>query len=419
MDVKPRLRHVEAFPVEQDGKTLIYLKDPLNFATPLGISPVGYFVLSHFDGDHSFLDIQEAYCKRFGALLVTDELKQFVDMLDQHYYLESERFSNYRQLVIADFRQLPKRAPAHVGGGYKRDPVELAAQLDGYFVAPKGPGLPAAANGAVAPKAPKAIVAPHIDFHRGGPAYAWAYKGLAESAGADLYIILGTSHCGGQTPYILTLKDFDTPLGVVETDHEFVNRLQSHCAEDCFVDEYLHRGEHSIEFQVLFLKYVAQKRAALTGEAEKPFKIVPILVSSFHSLMMSRTRPEQTATVGGFLTTLRSMAATEARQVCFVAGVDLAHVGRQFGDQDPVTEDFLKWVETEDRKLVERLTELDAPGFFHEIAKDQDKRKICGFSPLYSLIHLLDGGRGNHLHYGQAFTPETGSAVTFSSLIFE
>jgi len=62
---------------------------------------------------------------------------------------------------------------------------------------------------------------------------------------------------------------------------------------------------------------------------------------------------------------------------------------------------------------------LDAPGFFNEIAKDQDKRKICGFAPLYSLIHLLDGARGNHLHYGQAFTPETGSAVTFTSLIFE
>ena len=67
MDDKPRLRPIEAFPVQQDGKTLVYLKDPLNFATPLGISPVGYFVLAHFDGQHSFTDIQEAYCKQFGS----------------------------------------------------------------------------------------------------------------------------------------------------------------------------------------------------------------------------------------------------------------------------------------------------------------------------------------------------------------
>jgi AmmeMemoRadiSam system protein B len=416
MDDHPIVRSIEAFPVEQDGKTLIYLKDPLNLATPLGISTVGYFLLAHFDGHHSYSDLRDIFEQRFHSALPQNEFNQFVAMLDQHYYLQSERFENYQQAVIAEFRRQPSRAPAHVGGGYKSDPAGLTAQLDSYFTAPKGPGLPSAVNGN---STPKAIVAPHIDFHRGGPAYAWAYKPLAESAGADLYILLGTSHCGGQTPYILTEKDFETPLGLVETDREFVKSLQSQCVEDCFSDEYLHRGEHSIEFQVLFLKYIAQKRAAIMGEPEKPFKIVPILVSSFHGMMLSQTLPEATEPVGNFLRTLRQLAQADAREICFVAGVDLAHVGKQFGDREPVTDDFLKWVEAEDHKLVDRLSALDAPGFFNEIAKDQDKRKICGFSPLYSLIHLLNGARGNHLNYGQAFTPETGSAVTFTSMIFE
>jgi AmmeMemoRadiSam system protein B len=416
MDDKPRVRAIEAFPIQQDGKTLIYLKDPLNFATPLGISPVGYFLLAHFDGRHAYSDLSEAFAQRFRAPLPRNEFDQFVEMLDQHYYLKSERFDKYRQSVLDEFRARPSRAPAHVGGGYKDEPAGLTAQLDGYFVAPNGPGMPVLANGAATPKA---IVAPHIDFHRGGPAYAWAYKSLAESAGADLYIILGTSHCGGQTPYILTGKAFETPLGLVETDREFVEQLQSQCAEDCFTDEYLHRGEHSVEFQVLFLKYIAQKRATLTGEPERPFKIVPILVSSFHAMMVSQTLPEQTESVGNFLRALRDLARKDLRQVCFVAGVDLAHVGKQFGDEEPVTDDFLKWVEAEDRQLVNRLVALDAPGFFNEISKDEDKRKICGFSPLYSLMHLLDSARGQHLHYGQAFTPETGSAVTFTSVIFK
>ena len=73
MNDKPRVRPVEAFPVQQDGKTSVYLKDPFNFATPLGISPAGYFVLAHFDGQHSFTDIQEAYCKQFGSLLMSDD----------------------------------------------------------------------------------------------------------------------------------------------------------------------------------------------------------------------------------------------------------------------------------------------------------------------------------------------------------
>jgi len=32
---------------------------------------------------------------------------------------------------------------------------------------------------------------------------------------------------------------------------------------------------------------------------------------------------------------------------------------------------------------------------------------------------LLNGGQGNNLYYGQAFTPETASAVTFTSMIFD
>lgn len=416
MNDKPRLRPVEAFPVQQDGKTSVYLKDPLNFAPPLGISPAGYFVLAHFDGQHSFTDIQEAYCRQFGSLLMSDELKSFVDMLDQHYYLDSERFRNYKNAVVLEFRNQTTRPPAHVGSVYKADPEELKTQLAGFFAAPNGPGLP---NGQVVAATPRAVVAPHIDFHRGGPAYAWAYKPLAESDGADLYILLGTSHCSGRTPYILTLKDFETPLGLVETDGDFVKRLQAKCAEDCFTDEYLHRGEHSLEFQVVFLKYIAQRRAALSARPEKPFKIVPILVSSFHSAVANRTFPEKDSAVGNFLLALRGLAENENRRVCFIAGVDLAHVGRQFGDREPITDDFLKCVESEDQELVSRLAALDAPGFFNAIAKDQDKRRICGFSPLYSLIHLLDGAQGKHLKYSQAFTPETGSAVTFTSLIFE
>jgi AmmeMemoRadiSam system protein B len=413
---RPKLRAVEVFPVQQEAKTLVYLKDPENFAQPLGISPAGYFIISHFDGEHSLVDIQEAYCKQFGTLLLTNELQRFIDLLDHHYYLQTARFLVHRNGIVEEFRRQPTRAPAHMGSVYRQDGGELKMQLDGYFASPQGPGLPSLDTQTVAPKA---IVAPHIDFHRGGPAYAWAYKELAESDGADLYILLGTSHCGGENPFILTFKDFDTPLGPVETDKEFTRRLQETCREDLLTDEFLHRSEHSLEFQVLFLKYIAQRKAELKGEREKPFKIIPILVSSFHSMVLSQSPPEKHPAVETFIKVLQDLVAQESRQICFVAGVDLAHVGKQFGDLEPITPDFLKWVEAEDRVLIDKLAALDAPGFFGEIAKDQDKRRICGFSPLYSLIQLLDGSRGKTLKYDQAFTPETGSAVTFTSMVFE
>lgn len=415
MDDRPRLRPVEAFPIQQQGKTFICLRDPQQYAQPLIVAPAAYFVLSHFDGRHSWVDIQEAYCRRFGELLFSEDLKRIVDLLDHHGYLYSDRFSEHQARIIEEFRRQPLRTPAHAGTVYRSDPAELRTQLDRHFLEPEGPGEP---NSVGAPRTPKAIVAPHIDFHRGGPAYAWAYKPLAESSGADLYVLLGTSHCGGENPFTATLKDFATPLGPVETDKAFVQELQRRYGGDLFADEHLHRTEHSLEFQVVYLKYVSHLQAKPSGQP-RPFKIVPLLVSSFHRMVRSRTPPEHDSRTASLLNALRELIAQETRRVCLVAGVDLAHVGMQFGDSEPLTPEFLRWVEEEDRRLVERLAAADAEGFFQEVAKDQDRRRICGFAPLYSLIHLLDGSRGRCLKYSQAFTRETGSAVTFASLVFE
>jgi MEMO1 family protein len=415
MNDRPHLRPVEAFPIQQNGKTLICLRDPQRLSPPLAVSPATYFVLSRLDGQHSLIDVQEAYCRRFGDLLLGEDIRKIIDLLEAQYYLYGERYFERQRAILEEFRQLPTRLAAHSGTVYKEEPVAFKAQIDSYFQFPQGPGEPRRESGR---DTPGAIVAPHIDFHRGGPCYAWAYRELAEAPVADLYILLGTSHYGGESPFIATLKDFATPLGTVETDKEFVRELQGHYPGDLFADEYLHRTEHSLEFQVVFLKYIARRRAEISGE-EKAFKIVPILVSSFHSMVQSYTLPEKEPGVGDFIKALRDLIQRESRSVCLIAGVDLAHIGTQFGDREPITPDFLRWVEEEDRRLIEKVETLDSEAFFHEIAKDQDRRRICGFSPLYSLIHLLDGSRGRCLKYSQAFTPETGSAVTFTSIVFE
>jgi AmmeMemoRadiSam system protein B len=415
MEQYPRLRSLEVFPLHQEGKTLICLRDPLHIAETLVVSPAAYFILCHLDGRHGLVDIQEAYQRKFGELILSHELQELLETVDTNFFLHNARFSERQKQLVEEFRRRATRPAAHAGTVYKADPQELEQELQGYFRTPDGPG-PARED--AGNSAPRALVAPHIDFHRGGPWYAWIYRELMQSDGADLYVLLGTSHCGGSTPFILTEKDFETPWGLVETDREFVRRLQEGCSADLFADEYLHRGEHSLEFQVVFLKFVSRMQERRGGKS-RPFKIVPILVSSFHRMVEKNTLPEKEPWVGDFLGRLRGQIERDARSVCLVAGVDLAHVGAQFGDEDTITPSFLNWVEAEDLRLIDRLVALDAPGFFHEVAKDKDRRRICGFAPLYSLIHLLDGSRGRVLRYRQAFTRETNSAVTFTSVVFE
>ena len=135
-----------------------------------------------------------------------------------------------------------------------------------------------------------AVLSPHIDFRRGGPAFAWAYKKLIEESAADLFVILGTAHNPMRNLFALTKKGFDTPLGTVETDRMFVARLASKMSAspvgkdlNLFGDELAHRQEHSIEFQAVFLQ-------SLLG-GKRPFQIVPILVGSFHSSCGRTSRP--------------------------------------------------------------------------------------------------------------------------------
>ena len=405
----PKLRYIEAFPVEvQDGRR-IYIRDPLNYAPePLLLPQVTYFIASHFDGQHSLVDIQEAFARQFQQVLPRQQLSELIEQLDAYYYLDSERFAQLQYDTLENFRQAPVREMAHADTCYSSQPDEFIHQLSGFFSANEGPGRPAAQVETTTPL--RGLIAPHIDLRVGGPTYAWAYKEIAERCDADLFILLGTSHYGMNDLFVSTLKDYNTPLGPVKTDHAFIHALQGNYNQDLFAEEILHRNEHSLEFQMLFLQYVLGDR--------RDFSVVPILVSSFHHMVLSKTPPAEIPRVADFLTALKKTIAGSARKVCFVAGVDFAHVGRKFGDQGDLSQDFLDWVEAEDKCLIQALENVDHNDFFEQIAKDGDKRRVCGFSPMYTMLNLLDAKHGKLLKYDRSVDTHTQSSVSFASVAF-
>jgi hypothetical protein len=59
----------------------------------------------------------------------------------------------------------------------------------------------------------------------------------------------------------------------------------------------------------------------------------------------------------------------------------------------------------------------DPRGFFEAIAADGDRRRICGFSPIYALLRALgDDTSGRVRHYGQ--WPDPQAVVTYASVVF-
>ena len=404
----PRLRNVNFFPVEREGQTLLCLQDPQNISEKaLFLPPQTYFIVSLFDGQHSILDIQAEYMRQFGEFLYSEKLQEIIDQLDEHLFLESERFHEASLQVEDRFKKASVREAAFAGKSYEARPDGLRTQLEGYFFDQNGPGSlgeRACVNGL------KGIVAPHIDYQRGGFCYAFAHREIWEKNTSHCFIIFGIAHTGMEHPFSLTRKDFLTPLGKLEVDQELVDAIQSRCPYDLFYDEGVHRSEHSLEFQCLFLRFLYPEPSSL--------KIVPILCGSFHEAIEQGISPMEIRPFRQFVDALTESVSKKGRRVCYIASADLSHMGLQFGDRKGVGEYDLRVLEESDREMLGYAEKMDGEGFYSSILRERDQRKICGLPAIYTLLKVLEANEGRLLKYGQAFTPETQSMVSFASLGF-
>lgn len=403
----PKLRNVNIFPVQTSGQTLVCLQDPQNVSeSALFLTPPVYFIVSLLDGQHSLLDIQTAYMRRFGEILYSEKIQEVVDQLEENLFLEGERFQEALRQAEERFKIAPVREAGFAGKSYENDPDRLRAQVEGYFAEPDGPGLLGEKKGAGL----KGVVAPHIDFQRGGACYAFAHREIWERNSCDCFIILGTAHTFTEKPFCLTRKEFLTPLGSLAIDQELIDAIQSRCQDDLFKDEGVHRSEHSVEFQCVFLRYLYPDSI--------PLKIVPVLCGSFHEVVEKGISPMEQKPIREFIEALRDSVSSLGRRVCCIASADLAHMGLQFGDPEGIGEHDLRVLAGEDQAMLGYVEGFDGEGFFSSVSKERDRRRICGLPPIYTLLKTIEAKEGRLLKYGQAFTRDTQSVVTFASLAF-
>ncbi len=406
MEQTPQLRAVEAFPVHAEGEELVCLRDPMGFAqAPVFLNKVLTFLVSRMDGQNTLRDIQADFFRATGEILPMKQLESLVEQLDEQHYLESERFRRFFEEQVRDFGEAPVRPARHSGTAYESDPAALEGQIRGFYTHSEGPGSDCSSD----PEHPiRGLVAPHIDYHRGGPTYAHAYKALAENPGANRFILFGTCHTPMERRFALTRKHFETPCGIMETDTEFVEHLASKLPQDYFHDEFSHRGEHSLEFQAVFLKHTFRQRSDI--------KIIPILVGSFQDFCGEGRTSAGDSEVEAFVGAIRGTVEQLPGSYAVIAGADLAHVGRRFGDSSGPTPHSMERVEHEDLEFLKFVAEGDAEGMFRSIVADNDARRVCGYPPIYMTLRTLENPRGRVLQYRQWVDFDAGAAVTFAAV---
>lgn len=401
-DVLPRLRfNLDFVPSPDPERPGLYIRDPYHYSdATLLVPPPLVAALECFDGRQSALDLRSELVRITGEIQVGEIEKHLFDTLNDAGFLENDRYRQLKAKRESEFACELIREPIFAGGAYPRDGLKLAELMT------------ARVGRATGHSRTVAIAAPHASPDGGWDTYRAAYQALPsfEEAQARTFVILGTSHYGAPDRFGLTRKRFVTPFGEAQTNVALVNELETAAPDAVRMEDYCHCVEHSIEFQVLFLQHVYGPQV----------RILPILCGPFVKSIYEGGLPEENPVVARFLDALGNLGAREGKNVFWILGVDMAHIGRRYGDPIRVTANAgeMLTVGQRDRERIEQITRGDVPGYWSLVQNRQDDLKWCGSSPLYTFMRVMPGLRGELLHYDQ-WQIDRNSVVTFGALRFD
>jgi AmmeMemoRadiSam system protein B len=215
------------------------------------------------------------------------------------------------------------------------------------------PGSKEALHELIAELAPKKVVSkidamgvvvPHAGYVYSGGTAAKVYASIE---GAPTFIILGPKHSWEGSAVAVSTEPWQTPLGTVEVDHDFIDLLPPGIIDQ---DELSHRREHSLEVQVPFLQYFFED-----------FKIVPIVIGLQDYETVKEVANEVTQAIEKY-----------GKKVVIVASSDFTHY-------EPV-----EVAKRKDHLLINKIEQLDVPGFYDELANVN--ATCCGYGPIAAMM---------------------------------
>ncbi|HYM80961.1 MAG TPA: AmmeMemoRadiSam system protein B [Candidatus Limnocylindria bacterium] len=423
----PLLRPLELLPIREGDQDLLIVNDPVGvMPAPVALRIEAIDLLRLLDGTISLTDLTTEVVRGSKDLRAAAHVREFVAQLDRMLMLETPRFQRAYDELRRDYHRLEIRQAALAGVSYPSEPAELAAFLDRHFeeAAVLGTGASApetdAEDGAgkrrssaldpspPATGAPRALMAPHLDPRRAGPAIARAILELDGVASKPLrVVVIGTGHSLLGHLFALTRKHFETPFGKLPCDQAFVDAVAERLGDAAYGGELAHRTEHSIEFQALYLRH---------RHRDRPVSLVPILCGGFHELLLDGKTPRDVPLLETLIAAVRDAEHRLGGRTVYLSAVDFSHVGPRFGDPGP-DERTLREVEAKDREALEAAGRGDAEGWFRSIAAHEDSTRICGWAPTYVMLRCAEPGAGRLVHYHQS-KEANGSMVSLAVMVW-
>jgi len=277
------------------------------------------------------------------------------------------------------------RKPAVAGYFYPSDKEKLLEAIEWSFTHELGPGtLPKGE-----PANDRNILAaqvPHAGYIYSGPAAAHVYLALYYDGRPDTIVIMGPNHHGvGPRVSVYSGDAWETPLGLVEVDKEYIKELSKN--DPFTLDTQAHAAEHSIEVQLPFLQYIY-------GNG---IKIVPITIWD-----QSLDSAQEISDI------LFDVSLELGKDVIFLASSDMSH----YDTHERTVE--------KDREAIVAIESLDEKGLY-KVIYEKDIT-MCGYGPVITAILLTKkvNGRAFTLKYYTSgdITGDKSAVVGYASIIF-
>lgn len=288
----------------------------------------------------------------------------------------------------------PSVRPLYASGFYPQDPRRCEEQIESLLAntPSKSPPLGSLLGGLV----------PHAGWVYSGATALRLWRTFAEqSLPPELIVLLGAVHRPGVGCATLSAEDrWATPLGTLGVDARLRSSLIEGSEMELLCDNQAHVGEHSIEVQLPFIRYLLPE-----------VSILPIQVPA-----------DSRADALGLL--LARAIASDGRNIAVVASSDLTHYGSRYGFLPAGSgKEAVDFGRRNDQLLLDQVHQLSPQGVLREA---REHHNACGSGALAAAIscsRALGADQVTLLHHttsnesGPQVDPEPSMFVGYAAML--
>jgi AmmeMemoRadiSam system protein B len=216
--------------------------------------------------------------------------------------------------------------------------------------------------------------------------YAGLYHAVLDQK-VDRVLLLGNNQFGFGDGVVGTRLGFQSPMGRLECDTEFVDALVERLGDEFVTDQIDHVASHCIEMQIPWIQ-------RCLGSP----RVVGVLLPD---PLEPAIDDEPRVTADAFVAAVREVIASSQGRTLVIAAGDLSHIGPQFGEPRPIDEQRKAEADRTDRELIATFAKGDPDAFLSAVKWNANANRWSGVGAMLALLGIVQPTAVEMIDYHQ------------------